>query len=113
MDNYEDYAEDTVTLTLEDDTEVECAIISVYEAGGKDYIALLPLGGKEESEGEVYIYRYIEDENGEPSLENIEDDAEYEMAADAFDECRSITTVILRRSFILHYCPEKMIPDTA
>lgn len=86
MDNYEDYAEDTVTLTLEDDTEVECAIISIYEAGGKDYIALLPLGGREESEGEVYIYRYIEDENGEPSLENIEDDAEYEMAADAFDE---------------------------
>lgn len=86
MDNYEDYAEDTVTLTLEDDTEVECAIISIYEAGGKDYIALLPLGGREESEGEVYIYRYIEGENGEPSLENIEDDAEYEMAADAFDE---------------------------
>lgn len=86
MDNYEDYAEDTVTLTLEDDTEVECAIISIYEAGGKDYIALLPLGGNEESEGEVYIYRYIEDENGEPSLENIEDDAEYETAADAFDE---------------------------
>lgn len=86
MDNYEDYAEDTVTLTLEDDTEVECAIISIYEAGGNDYIALLPLGGREESEGEVYIYRYIEDENGEPSLENIEDDAEYEMAADAFDE---------------------------
>lgn len=86
MDQYEDYAEDTVTLTLEDDTEVECAIISIYEAGGRDYIALLPLGGKEETEGEVYIYRYLEDDAGEPSLENIEDDAEYEMAADAFDE---------------------------
>lgn len=86
MDQYEDYAEDTVTLTLEDDTEVECAIISIYEAGGRDYIALLPLGGKEETEGEVYIYRYLEDDAGEPSLENIEDDTEYEMAADAFDE---------------------------
>lgn len=86
MDNYEDYAEDTVTLTLEDDTEVECAIISIFKAGDKDYIALLPLGGEEEKNGDVYIYRYLEDENGDPSLENIEDDAEYEMAADAFDE---------------------------
>ena len=86
MDNYEDYAEDTVTLTLEDGTEVECAIISIFEADKKDYIALLPLSGEEEINGDVYIYRYIEDGNGEPSLENIEDDAEYEMAADAFDE---------------------------
>ena len=33
----------------------------------------------------MYIYRYRE-ENGNPSLENIEDDDEYEIAADAFDE---------------------------
>ena len=76
---------DVVTLTLDDDTEIECAIISIYPAGDRQYIALLPLGGQEE-EGEVYIYRYQEDENGEPSLDNIEDDEEYEMAADAFDE---------------------------
>ena len=86
MANYEDYENDTVTLTLDDDTEVECAIISIYSAGEHDYIALLPLGGEEEENGEVYIYRYTEDENGEPGLENIEDDDEYEAAADAFDE---------------------------
>ena len=86
MANYEDYENDTVTLTLDDDTEVECAIISIYSAGEHDYIALLPLGGEEEENGEVYIYRYTEDENGEPGLENIEDDDEYEIAADAFDE---------------------------
>ena len=33
-----------------------------------------------------YIYRYSEDENGQPNLENIEDDDEYEIVADAFDE---------------------------
>ena len=27
-----------------------------------------------------------EDENGQPNLENIEDDDEYEIVADAFDE---------------------------
>lgn len=76
----------TVTLTLDDDSVVECEVITIYEANGKDYIALLPLNEKGESEsGDVYLYRYTE-EDGEPNLENIEDDDEYEIAADAFDE---------------------------
>ena len=36
--------------------------------------------------GEEYIEVESEDENGEPELGNIEDDDEYEIAADAFDE---------------------------
>ena len=76
----------TVTLTLDDDSVVECEVITIYEADGKDYIALLPLNENGESEsGDVYLYRYME-EGGEPTLENIEDDDEYEIAADAFDE---------------------------
>ena len=76
----------TVTLTLDDDSVVECEVITIYEANGKDYIALLPLNENGESEsGDVYLYRYTE-EDGEPNLENIEDDDEYEIAADAFDE---------------------------
>ena len=76
----------TVTLTLDDDSVVECEVITIYEANGKDYIALLPLNENGESEsGDVYLYRYME-EGGEPTLENIEDDDEYEIAADAFDE---------------------------
>lgn len=78
--------EATVTLTLDDDTEVECAIVSIFPAGDKEYIALLPLEGSEAEEGEVFIYRYTETEDGEPNLENIEDDDEYEIVADAFDE---------------------------
>ena len=31
-------------------------------------------------------YRYKETEEGVPELENIEDDEEYEIVADAFDE---------------------------
>lgn len=85
MDN-DEILESTVTLTLDDDVEVECAVISVYEAAGRQYIALLPLGTEEEDNGEVYLYRYSEDESGEPVLDNIEDDDEYEIAADAFDE---------------------------
>lgn len=78
----------TVTLTLDNDEEVECEVLTIYEAGGKQYIALLPLAENEEEEedGDVFIYRFAEDESGEPTLDNIEDDDEYEIAADAFDE---------------------------
>ncbi len=76
-----------VTLDLDDGT-VECKIITIFEAFGQDYIALIPLDekGKENAAGEVYLYRYFEDEEGLPSIENIEDDEEYEAAADRFDE---------------------------
>ena len=77
----------TVQLTLDNDEVVECAILTLFEASGKEYIALLPLNENGETEnGDVYLYRYIENESGEPELENIEDDDEYEIAADAFDE---------------------------
>lgn len=77
----------TVTLTLDNDEVIECAILTIYEAGEHSYIALLPIdeNGEQESD-DVFIYRFIENEGGEPSLENIEDDDEYEVAADAFDE---------------------------
>ena len=52
----------------------------------KNYIALLPLEGEAASNDEVYLYRYTEKDNGEPVLENIESDEEYETVADAFDE---------------------------
>ena len=44
------------------------------------------MDGQEAEEGEVYLYRYSEDADGNPSLENIEDDEEYEIVAEAFDE---------------------------
>jgi len=77
----------TVTLTLDNDEEIECAVLTIYSVDEKEYIALLPLDEEGDNEdGEVYIYRYVETEDGEPTLENIEDDDEYEAAADAFDE---------------------------
>lgn len=73
----------TVTLTLDNDETLECVVITIYEVNGQEYIALLPQDDNDE--GDVYIYRYFE-EDGEPTLDNIEDDEEYEIAADAFDE---------------------------
>ena len=41
----------TITLTMEDDTEVECAVLTVFPVDAKEYIALLPLdeNGQNES----------------------------------------------------------------
>ncbi len=77
----------TVTLTLDDDSTVECAIVGIFDANNKEYIALLPLDENgQNSDGEVYLYRYLVDPLGNPQLENIETDDEYEAVSDAFDE---------------------------
>lgn len=81
-----DGEEMTVTLTLDDGKELECVVLTIFPAGDKEYIALLPMEEEEAEDGEVYLYRYTEDEDGQPNLENIEDDEEYEIVADAFDE---------------------------
>ncbi|MEE1250337.1 MAG: DUF1292 domain-containing protein [Lachnospiraceae bacterium] len=77
-----------VTLSLDDDSEIECRILTIFEADEQDYIALLPLdeNGADNSDGQVYIYRYAEDADGNPSLSNIESDDEYEIVSDRFDE---------------------------
>ncbi len=76
----------TITLTLDNNEVLECSILTVYEAAGKQYIALLPLDDQPGvSDGDVYLYRFREQED-EPILENIEDDEEYEIASDGFEE---------------------------
>ena len=88
--NNEEYMNDfeggTVTLSLDDGKEVECGIVAVFPVEDRNYIALLPLDDDEAAEGEVYLYRYFEDDDGEPSIDNIESEEEYEAVADAFDE---------------------------
>lgn len=75
-----------MTLYLDDGSELECEILAVFPAAGNDYIALLPTNPPEGYESdEALIYRYVE--NGDDyELLSIEDDDEFEKAADAFDE---------------------------
>ncbi len=80
---------DTVTLTLDDDSELDCAIIGIFPAGDHQYIALLPMNeeGEIDDEEEVILYRFIDHgDNEDPEIENIESDEEFELASDAFDE---------------------------
>ena len=80
----------TVTLNL-DDGDVECAIVTILEVNGRDYIVLQPKdkNGEPNSEGTVWYYRYSEnpdDPNEDPELEYIDDDEEYEAVEDRFQE---------------------------
>lgn len=85
VDDPDDYR---VTLDLDDGTSVECGILTILEIEEQDYIVLVPMNENDEpiEEGEVFIYRYYEDEEGTPTLENIEDEEEFEMVSEAFDE---------------------------
>ncbi len=80
----------TVTIDLEDGSSVDCAVITILSVKDQDYIVLLPLDENgENSDGEVWIYGYSEnpnDTNEEPVLRYIDDDEEYEIVSDAFDE---------------------------
>ncbi len=87
--DYED-EEMTVELELDDGSVVNCAVITILTVKEKDYIVLLPIDENgENQDGEVWFYRYSEnpdDPNEEPVLDYIEDDDEYEIVAEAFDE---------------------------
>lgn len=84
-DDPDDYR---VTLDLDDGTSAECAILTILEVDGQDYIVLVPVDENDEpvEEGEVFIYRYYEDADGTPTLGNIENDEEFEKVSERFDE---------------------------
>ena len=77
-----------VTLDMDAGTQVECEILTIFELNDQDYIVLIPTdeSNPDEEESAVYIYRYFEDEEGNPSLENILDDEEFEAVEEKFDE---------------------------
>lgn len=75
-----------VTLTLDDGSELECAVLCIFPVGDKDYIALVPADTGEKEEGEIFLYQFIEHDNEEIELLNIESDDEFETVSDAFDE---------------------------
>ena len=71
----------TITLTLDDDTELVCAVVAIFPVENKDYIALLPEG----EEAEIFLYRFSQSDDGAPIIDSIESDEEYDKACEAFD----------------------------
>ena len=74
--------ENFITLEYDDGAEMECEILGVFDAEGKEYIALLPQDGSDD----VYIYGYKEVGDDEFELIDIVDDAEFKKAVAVFDE---------------------------
>lgn len=71
---------DIIYLTLDDDTELECSVLGIFEVEDVEYIALLPMG-----EEEVLLYRYIEHEDDEFDLLPIENEEEFGTVSEAFE----------------------------
>lgn len=73
---------DFITLEFDGGMEVECEILGVFEAHGKEYIALLPQDGTDDA----YIYEYKEVGDDEFELIDVVDDEEFDKVVAVFDE---------------------------
>ncbi|MCK4261048.1 MAG: DUF1292 domain-containing protein [Halanaerobiales bacterium] len=71
---------EVLRLTLDDDIELECYVLGIFEVRDKDYIALLPVDDEK-----VLLYEYCENDAG-PELINIEDEEVFELVVKAFEE---------------------------
>lgn len=78
----EELEAEIITLEFDDGESVECEVVGVFDFEGKEYIALLPVDGTDD----VYIYGYKELDDEEFELVDIEDEAEFERVADAFEK---------------------------
>ena len=78
----------TANMKLENNEELECAVLNIFEAEEKEYIALLPLDENgDNTDGQIYLYRFIDNgEEEEPGLENIEEDEEFDRVSAIFNE---------------------------
>ena len=79
---------DTMTLDLDDGGKLECIVLNVFPVNNREYIALLPMNdeGHVEEDAQIFLYRVEELGDDEVNLETIEDDDEFELVSDYFDE---------------------------
>ncbi|RHP24090.1 DUF1292 domain-containing protein [Clostridium sp. AM27-31LB] len=81
-----------ITLNDEEGNEVEAAVMAVFQLEEQypdyEFAVLMPMEQDEEAiesgQGEVLIFRYFEDEDGDPNFEPIEDDDIAQTAVEAF-----------------------------
>ena len=84
------FGSDFITISDEDSTEYELEVLSTLEYNGSTYLAVVPAGDSlEQLQLEVSILKSVEEE-GEPLLCAIEDEAElqavYDLIMDALYE---------------------------
>lgn len=79
------FEETMVTLTEEDGTDRDFYIDEIYTVADKLYAALIP--GDVENVTEYYVFRLKDLGEDDFELEDIDDEEEYDAAADAYEEC--------------------------
>ncbi len=78
-----------VTIAPETSEEFDVEIIAALEIEEleKEYVAVLPINPNEDiPEDELILFRYSEDEEGNPEFEGITDDEELQSVASAFEQ---------------------------
>lgn len=86
----DDFEMDTLSLIDEEGVEHEFEVVDAAEVEGKEYMALIPLYDEPEElledSGELVILRVSKetDESGEPFLEAILEEEEYDRVAKVF-----------------------------
>lgn len=89
--NKKNYDLEQVTLDLDDGTQMLCDVLAVfpvkYKGKENNYIALIDTNTPEDAEdGEIFLYRADIEDLDDIKLIDIEDDEEFEVVEDAWDE---------------------------
>ena len=79
--------ENIITLLDDNDEAIDFEIIEMLEIAGKRYAFLLPLNDENaDAEDEAVIFRIDTNEDGEEIFAYIEDDQEWEMVVDTYND---------------------------
>lgn len=86
----ENVVNDIITLIDEDDQAIDFRLVDVMDLDGQRYAVLQPCDGKaagaEMGEDEAIIFRLITDENGEEVFAYIEDDKEWDLVVNTYND---------------------------
>lgn len=77
---------DSVELLAEDGSEAAYRIEAELILNGRRYAVLQTEEMRREDE--IEVFRIVADPNGEPQLETVADDDEWELVAEAYDDSR-------------------------
>lgn len=77
---------DLVTITDEDGTEIDCAVLAVMDHEGESYALLARLEqlDSDSEEVEMFIFHYALDDEGNQMFSSVDDDATYEAVRQEF-----------------------------
>ena len=73
-----------IDLQTDEGEEIKCLVLTTYTANDTDYIALAPVDENDEPQEEIFIYGYVEHDEGFELL-SLDDD-EFDVATEALEK---------------------------